>query len=983
MRFEKYYENLSVQHVGTEKSRAYYMPLDAAGKDTSLDLSGDDWKFSIYPSPEDVDDAFLSPSFDSSSFDTIPVPSTLEMLGYVRKMYTNVNYPFPYDPPYVPVDNPTGVYIKDFEKNTEDGRRYYFYFEGVDSAYFVYLNGVFVGYSEVPHSPSEFDVTDKIKNGMNRLAVVVLKYSDGSYLEDQDKLRWSGIFRPVYLLDRPEEHITDYTVTSDMHGVLSLSFDALSGNPHINVKLADAEGNEIWNAESDGLSLSYKVENPHLWNAEDPYLYTLTLSTKDERIVQKVGFRSVWIENSIVYFNGKAVKFLGVNRHESNPKTGAVVTEQDAMVDLKMMKSYNFNTIRTSHYPDCPWFYQLCSEYGFYVVSEADVECHGVSHLAGGSHQWNFDTIARDRRFLPMILDRNERNVEVFKNEPCIFMWSLGNESGYGECFVETARWVKEKDSTRLVHYEGSNHSILRGVDTDDRYLDVDSFMYNDTVFMDTYFPDPKHTKPAFLCEYIHAMGNGPGDIEEYIEVIRKHPQIMGGCAWEWCDHATYEGEDPVHGPMYHYGGDAGEFPHDGNFCLDGLVYPDRRPHTGLLEYGNVLRPVRAEIESISGNSAALSFRNYFDFRSLSCIKALYTIKEHGQLLGEGSITLSAAAGGMESQVITLPELGKGDAYINIFYCYASDEPLVSASTILGFDQLKVKDAEDVCAAVCSSGFIKADETEKEYIILGEGFEYRIDKRRAVFTSIVAGGKERLASPMEWTLWRAPTDNDRKIKREWKEMNYDRAESRAVKSEMSVSDDLVVLSFDFHLAAVSLQPFMKGSVEMRINGRGEVQLSVHTVRDMAFVFFPRFGAYFHFLSDGSDNCTYYGYGPHESYVDKHRASRIDMFECPVARMHEDYIVPQENGSHWGVTELKVGPLAARAEKPFSFNASYYTAKELERAGHNYELKKSGNLEVHLDYRQSGIGSGSCGPQLMPKYQLSEKYIDWDVIISFS
>ena len=339
MRFEKYYENLSVQHVGTEKSRAYYMPLDAAGKDTSLDLSGDDWKFSIYPSPEDVDDAFLSPSFDSSSFDTIPVPSTLEMLGYVRKMYTNVNYPFPYDPPYVPVDNPTGVYIKDFEKNTEDGRRYYFYFEGVDSAYFVYLNGVFVGYSEVPHSPSEFDVTDKIKNGMNRLAVVVLKYSDGSYLEDQDKLRWSGIFRPVYLLDRPEEHITDYTVTSDMHGVLSLSFDALSGNPHINVKLADAEGNEIWNAESDGLSLSYKVENPHLWNAEDPYLYTLTLSTKDERIVQKVGFRSVWIENSIVYFNGKAVKFLGVNRHESNPKTGAVVTEQDALVDLKMMKS--------------------------------------------------------------------------------------------------------------------------------------------------------------------------------------------------------------------------------------------------------------------------------------------------------------------------------------------------------------------------------------------------------------------------------------------------------------------------------------------------------------------------------------------------------------------------------------------------------------------------------------------------------------------
>ena len=983
MRFEKYYENLSVQHVGTERSRAYYMPLDDSGRGTTLDLSGDDWRFRMYPSPEDVDSSFISPETDASDYDTIPVPSSLEMLGYVGKMYTNVNYPFPYDPPYVPADNPTGVYIKDFEKEKKEGRRYYLYFEGVDSAYFVYLNGVFVGYSEVPHSPSEFDVTDKLKSGSNRLSVAVLKYSDGSYLEDQDKFRWSGIFRPVHLLDRPDEHIVDYTVTADMHGDVRVSFESVAGSPRIEIVLSDAEGKELCKASSAGETVSFHIDNPRLWSAEDPYLYTVTLSVPGETIVQKTGCRSVWIENSTVLFNGKAVKFLGANRHESNPVTGATVTLDDAMEDLRMMKAYNFNTIRTSHYPDCPWFYELCSEYGFYVVSEADVECHGVSHLAGGSHQWNFDTIARDRRFLPMILDRNERNVEVLKNQTCIFMWSLGNESGYGECFIETARWVKGRDNTRLVHYEGAMHSVLRGVDVDDSYLDVDSFMYNDTAFMDSYFPDPKHTKPAFLCEYIHSMGNGPGDPEDYIEVIRRHPEIMGGCAWEWCDHATYEGEDPVHGPMFHYGGDAGEFPHDGNFCLDGLVYPDRRPHTGLLEYGNVLRPVRSRLEYVEEGKAAVSFSSYFSFRSLDCIEAVYEVKEHGRLLSGGTLRLSAPAGETETHVIPLPETGKGDVYLNIFYRYAEDEPLVSAATILGFDQLELSAAASSGNQIQPSGSVSVAETEKEFIVSGGNFEYTIDKRKAVFTSVRTGGKERLSSPMEWTLWRAPTDNDRKIKIQWKEMNFDRAESRAVEASAECDGCIAVLSFAFHLAAVSLQPFMKGTVTLRINGNGEVHMSVDTERDMAFPFFPRFGAYFHFISDGTDSCSYYGYGPHESYVDKHRASRIDRFECPVSEMHEDYIVPQENGSHWGVTELSAGPLMAHSAKPFSFNASYYTAKELERAAHNYELRKSGSLEVHLDYRQSGIGSGSCGPQLMPKYQLSEKFISWDIVFSFS
>lgn len=982
MKLERYYEDLSVQHVGTKESRAYYMPLDENGRDTSLLLSGPSWLFRLYPSPEDADGSFINPESIPDGFAPISVPSCLESLGYVQKQYTNVNYPIPYDPPYVPADNPVGAYILDFSKEKAAGRRYYLYFEGVDSAYYVYLNGEAVGYSEVPHSPSEFDVTDKLRDGENRLSVLVLKYSDGTYLEDQDKFRWSGIFRDVYLLDRPEDHIEDYEITADMHGHVSISFRSLSGKPHIKAVLSDADGRVLFEGESDGEGLSFTVDDPHMWSAEDPYLYSLELSVPGERIRGKVGLRSVWIEGKTVLFNGRPVKFIGVNRHESNPYTGAAVTREDTLEDLKLMKAYNINTIRTSHYPSAPWFYEMCSEYGFYVVSESDVECHGVLYQAGGSHQWNYDTIARDPSFCSMILDRSMMNVEVNKNACCVFMWSLGNESGYGENFIESARWVKERDRTRLVHYEGATHSVLHGVPVDDRYLDVDSFMYPEVSFIDAYYPDPKHEKPSFLCEYMHSMGNGPGDIEDYIEVFRRHPEIMGGCAWEWCDHATYEGEDPAHGPRFHYGGDAGEFPHDGNFCLDGLVYPDRRPHTGLIEYGNVLRPVRARLSAVADGFATIIFRSWFSFRSLEGIEAVYEIKEHGAPVSSGSIALSAAAGSEEEHRIAVPKTGNGDVHVTISYRRTSDEPLVPASVPFGFDQLTISEGEERVTAIQASGSVSIHEDEKSYTVSGEGFEYTVDKRKAVMTSARVNGEERLSSPMEWTIWRAPTDNDRKIKVQWKEDRFDHVSSRAVSSSAACDGDTATLAFSFRLLPMSRQAVISGEVLMSINGKGEMLLSVRAERDMSFTFLPRFGALFHLVSDGSESCTYYGYGPYESYVDKHRASWIDLFEAKVRDMHEDYIVPQENGSHYGVSELSVGPVFAWSGQPFSFNASYYTAKELERAAHNYELVPSGSLELHLDYRQSGIGSGSCGPQLMDRYQLSEKHIDWDIVISF-
>mgnify|MGYP003374861470 FL=1 len=544
MKVEKFYEDLHTLHVGTVDNRCWYVPRCGEGVESQMLLSGNDWKFGYFPSVEAVPERFWE---NTEALIDMEVPSCWQMKGFDQKQYTNVRYPFPYDPPYVPDENPSGAYVKDFELDGEAAKkRQFLYFEGVDSCFYVWVNGEFVGYSQVSHSPSEFEITDKTHEGTNRLAVLVLKWCDGSYLEDQDKLRFSGIFRDVELVLRPQEFVRDFTVQTPVdlennRAEVTVRFDSVEGNPAIRCELCDAEGNAVGSMYSSGEPVSIPVEAPVLWNAEQPYLYTLKISTGDELIEQKVGIRTIAVKDGMILINGHQVKFRGVNRHDSDPFTGAAVTRESVIRDMRMMKESNVNAIRTSHYPNAPYFPALCDEYGFYVIAEADQECHGVCNLFGADYCDDYGKIAQDARFGEAILDRQKRNVIRDKNCASVIFWSLGNESGFGENFEEAGRWVKAYDPTRLVHYEGSIWES-RGYHNDTSMLDVMSQMYASTEWVKNYCEDPRMKKPMIQCEFVHAMGNGPGDIHDYIELLDNYDKFCGGFVWEWCDPATYEG---------------------------------------------------------------------------------------------------------------------------------------------------------------------------------------------------------------------------------------------------------------------------------------------------------------------------------------------------------------------------------------------------------------------------------------------------------
>lgn len=584
MKVQNFYENLSTLHVGTMDNRCWYVPKQD-GRESQILLSGDDWKFAWYPSVEEVPEHFWEKDLEKEGFINMEVPSCWQMKGFGQKQYTNVRYPIPYDPPYAPGENPSGAYVKDFTLTEKEvNERQFLYFEGVDSCFYVWINGEFVGYSQVSHSPSEFEITGKTKAGSNRMAVLVLKWCDGTYLEDQDKLRFSGIFRDVELVLRPQEFVHDFTVQTpvaeDGSAEVMVRFDRVEGDPEINCTLTDAEGKEIGRAVSNGENIAIPVAAPVLWNAEQPYLYTLTLQAGAETIEQKVGIRWISVEEGKILINGKQVKFRGVNRHDSNPYTGATVTREDVIRDLQLMKESNVNAIRTSHYPNAPYFPELCSEYGFYMIAEADLESHGVGTLYTNDGHDCMGYIAQDDAWAESILDRQKRNVIRDKNQSAVIFWSLGNESGYGGNFEDAGRWVKAYDPTRLLHYEASIYDSA-GYHNDVSMLDVMSRMYADTEWVKEYCEDRRMRKPFIQCEFIHAMGNGPGDIHDYMELMYKYDKFCGGFVWEWCDHATWEGKAADGRDIFHYGGDAGEFPHDGNFCMDGLVYPDRRPQIG------------------------------------------------------------------------------------------------------------------------------------------------------------------------------------------------------------------------------------------------------------------------------------------------------------------------------------------------------------------------------------------------------------------
>ena len=992
----RYYEDLSVLHENTMPPRAYYMPASKRMDDLTehreksdrLQLLNGNWKFRYFESIYDVKESFYETDYDVSDFDEMRVPGIWQMEGYDMHQYTNIRYPFPFDPPYVPQDIPCGAYVHTFFYQSEKtAPKAYLNFEGVDSCFYVWLNGKYVGYSQISHAVSEFDVTSFLKDGENIIAVLVLKWCDGSYLEDQDKFRMSGIFRDVYILKRPERAVCDYRITTEVSkDVARIKLDIRFYQPiHLNIRVEDKNGAVVSQGtiEKDGI-IEFEIFCPVFWNTENPYLYTVILESKYEVIVDAVALRTIEIYDKVIYFNGEKIKFRGVNRHDSEPETGVVGAKQ-IKTDMILMKQHNFNAIRSSHYPNAPYFYQMCDKYGFIVIDEADIEAHGPFMLYRKEDtdynrfsRWN-EKIADDPAWEQSILDRVQRMIQRDKNRFCIVMWSMGNESAYGCNFEKALEWTKTFDPARLTQYESARY---RNYNVTYQYhnLDLYSRMYPSLEEIEEYL-EKDGSKPFLLVEYCHSMGNGPGDFEDYFQMIQSDDRICGGFVWEWCDHAIAHGKTENGTPMYYYGGDHGENIHDGNFCVDGLVYPDRTPHTGLLEYKNVYRPAR--VVSYDLDSGELILHNYMDFDDLKdYVEISYEVTQDGLMISKGKLPAFSAAPHQEGKTkLELSIPGNGKVYLKLIYRLKKAAALLEKNHVLGFDEiqlsgshLKTRQAEQWLNRIAEGTEIRVKEKDTQIEIKAADFVYIIDKRTALFEQIQFAGRNYLKRPMELNIWRAPTDNDMYMKEVWKKAHYHEAYTRAYDIEVCQNGNGVEILAYTAVVAATVQKIMDVKIKWIVDASGKVSSEFTVLKDGEFPELPRFGLRL-FLDKSMENACYYGMGPQESYRDKHRAASHGLYRSKVCDLHEDYIRPQENGSHYDCDYLELSGsqygIAAVAKKSFSFNASHYTQEELERAAHNYELCAADSTILCLDYALNGIGSNSCGPAVLEKYRFDE------------
>lgn len=993
----RYYENLSVLHENTMPARAYYIPaskrmdnlVEHREESDRMQLLNGAWKFQYFNSIYDIQDSFFEKNYDTENFDEIQVPSVWQMAGYDTHQYTNIRYPFPFDPPYVPQDIPCGVYVHNFEySRDEKASKAFLNFEGVDSCFYVWINGSYIGYSQVSHMTSEFDVTDVLQDGTNTVAVLVMKWCDGSYLEDQDKFRMSGIFRDVYILKRPKQAISDYHIKTRIEDMFAKVEIEMKFYSPLNVKISIEDRNgavvALGSIAEEGTAV-LEIASPELWNTENPYLYKLILETENEVIVDHIALRKIEIKDQVIYLNGQKIKFRGVNRHDSDPVTGFTISLEQITTDLTLMKQHNFNAIRSSHYPNAPFFYEMCDKYGFMVIDEADIEAHGPFMIYRKEDtdynrfkRWN-EMIADDPAWEEAIVDRVKLMVERDKNRFCIVMWSMGNESAYGCNFEKALEWTKNFDPDRITQYESARY---RNYDETYDYsnLDVYSRMYPALSEIQEYL-DKDGSKPFLLVEYCHSMGNGPGDFEDYFQMIQDNDKMCGGFVWEWCDHAIAHGTAENGKTIYAYGGDHGEEIHDGNFCMDGLVYPDRTVHTGLLEYKNVYRPAR--VISYDKESGELMLHNYMDFDDLKdYVKISYELTQDGLVISKGKLPEVSAAPHSDGKInlkINVPESGK--CYLKFIYHLKKEVPLLDEDHILGFDEIEVSKDGAKCKLVekwlqktAVDSELQVNENDTQIHIKGREFAYTIDKRTALFTEMKFAGREYLNHPMELNIWRAPTDNDMYIKSEWKKAHYDKAYTRAYTTEVVQGKHGVKITSHASVVAETVQKILDVTITWKIEAAGKIDADIAVTKDDEFPDLPRFGVRM-FLDKKLSAARYFGMGPQESYCDKHQAASHGLYQANVDDLHEDYIRPQENGSHYDCEYVEINNsrygIVASAENAFSFNASYYTQEELEKKTHNYELTESDSVVFCVDYALNGIGSNSCGPVVLDQYRFDD------------
>lgn len=947
------YEDITKISEKLQKQRSYYIP-----KSGHISLNGI-WNFKFY-------ECDFEESYVEKEWKTIDVPSCWQSRGYENPNYANVAYPFPYNPPYVPAKNPMGVYEREFTIDDID-RCIYVVFEGVCSCVELYINDKYAGYSQGSHLQAEFDITDYIVCGKNKICAKVRKWCSGSYLEDQDMFRYNGIFRDVYILSRPKGHIKDIHITTDDNRI-NIDFEG-----EANISLYDAKGELLEEKQSKNTE-NFTVTDPILWNAEKPYLYELVFTYKDEIISQKVGFVSYKIgEKSEFLVNGTEVKLKGVNHHDTHPINGWSMTDDDLMADLLLMKKLNINTIRTSHYPPTPKFLDMCDELGFYVMLETDIETHGACNREAGGLGYdclnNPEWLCSNPDWKDLYVERMDRAYNRDKNHTSIFSWSTGNESGHGDNHVAMIDYLHKTDPKRLVHCEDaskeSERSEFYGTDTThyaDR-PDMFSMMYEsiENIIIKAENPDFKY--PYFLCEYSHAMGNGPGDVHDYWETIYKYPQLMGGCIWEWADHVVLVDGVPK------YGGDfKGEMTNDSNFCVDGMVFYDRTLKAGSLEIKAAYQYMDCQLVGDS-----IEILNRYDFTNLSEYEFHYQVKVDGTIVEENRLTLDIEPKHKKAVKINIPAECALGAYVHCMLYDKTGYQVAAKQLKLDVPVIKIEKKHQICIG---------EETENLIFFRGEYFEYTFSKGLGTFVSMKKNGEEQLLEPITISAMRAPIDNERHIKAKWYWHNIWEGENIDRKFDMmySCKYENGTISANGALAGVSRTPFFTYEVQYTVFDDGEVLVVLDGNVKERCVWLPRLG--FEFKTPYKNNkFSYFGMGPNENYQDMHHASMIDLYESDRDAEYVNYVMPQEHGNHieTKVLSMKNG-LKFEAEGVMEINVSRYTPEILYKAQHQDELEENGATNIRIDYKNSGVGSWSCGPKLAEKYQLNEKEIHFSFCI---
>ncbi len=986
------WENPRITGINCAPARTILLPFDC--KEAALNgtraaspycksLNGV-WKFQYHRSPLQVTDDFYKTLPCQTDADEIQVPGHWQISGYGHPHYTNVQYPFPVCPPFIPSENPTGCYARTFRLDDSwSGRRIFIRFEGVDSAFYLWINGEKVGMSKGSRLPVEFDITSLVSPGENTIALQVMQWSDGSYLEDQDTWWLSGIFRDVYLAAMPEVDIADVFVKAGLDenyhdGVLDISseiknYTGTTAEFKLIYSLLNSCGNEIFNSEesvsvekSKTLNSIFDISNPSKWSAETPNLYTLvlTLENSSGKIVEiksvRIGFRTVKVAGGKMLVNGKAVMMKGVNRHDVHLKTGRTVSMEAMLKDIILMKQHNINAVRTSHYPNRPEFYGLCDEYGLYMIAENDLENHGLGYET--------EVINDDPDWEGAFLNRMQRMVEAYKNHPSIIIWSLGNELKFGPHQRKMIEWTRKRDNTRLIHFDR---------DLEVECVDMISRMYMSPEECIKAVEDTGGKYPLILCEYAHAMGNGPGVFKEYWDLFYKHENMQGGFVWDWIDQGLLA-KKPDGTEFIAYGGDYGDEPNDAQFLINGLVFPDRTPSPGLTEYKQVLRP--AAVEPVDMEKGIVKITNRYDFVSLSHISGAWNVIRNGKIIADGSLpALDIPAG--ESREFTIPikeiEFSTGEYFLNFSFILNRDFPWAKAGHKTGHDQLTLPFGKIAAKSMPAKKYpaLVTKDNKADIRVCGEEFEMVFCKISGTITGWTSNGTPMLKTGPKLNFWRAPIDNDR-FYTYWRDNRLNCLAHRTGEVTCESSPDMAKITIESRIGAPSKLPGFNCKYIYTVTPDGKLALEVSGVLEGEFPHLPRIGLRMELPSD-MYNVSWYGHGPGECYADSIQANPVGLYSTTVGEMFTPYVFPQENGNRQDVRWAAFGDnrdrkLFITGEPLFHFSAHYYTQEDIETARHQCELVKKDFISLHLDHKQCGLGSGSCGPSTFEQYRINER-----------